>query len=582
MSTMEEISSPAGKTPAESSSSSSDQHPVARIISGTLRRNVLLTTAVAASVAGAVIVGLLPPLVLERIIDQLTAGNGLRFSLGITYFALLALAGGLEAARESLLTVLGQKITHALRSALGDKLGRLPADSLARQDPGATASRFVGDVDTVEDLFTSGIISMFADACQMMSIFVILFLKNRGLALLLLGVLPLVALFTRHVQKRMLKSQIDNRVAVARASNFVPETIRNIRTIHGLGAERFMREHYDQAIEESYRAVSHTNFYDAVYSPVILITNAVIVAIVYMLSASGNAQICTFFGMSVGTSVAVVNYISQIFGPIESIGMEIQTIQSALAGVHRIGEFLNLPERWEAPEHVQVPETGAAASKPKDSPACIEFRDVTFGYDADAPVLRHLSLAVHAGEQVTVTGRTGAGKSTMFKLILGLYRPQSGNVLIYGTEASRIPDRDKRPLFGYVEQRFRMVPGTVRDQITLFDPKITEEQVQKAAETVLLTGTINHLEHGLDTPCTKDIFSQGQWQLLSIARAIAAEPPILLLDEITANLDADTEKTVLSALKRASAGRTVLSISHRLYEDMGGREIKIGSADLRY
>ena len=541
-----------------------------KIILRTLSRFRLLTAAVILTVAGAVIVSLLPPLVLERIINELTQNQHVPAALGLEYFGLLALAGVLTACRESLLTVLGQKITHSMRSALLQKLDRLPADRLVRQDPGATVSRFVGDVDTVEDLFTSGIISMFADACQMVSIFVILFLRNRGLTLLLLAVLPLVFAFTRAVQKRMLRAQIDNRAAVARVTNFVPETIRCIRTIHNLGSESYMRNRYEEVIGESYRAVNRTNFYDAVYSPVILITNAAVVAVVYVLSASGSAPVRAFFGMSVGTAVAVVNYIAHIFGPLESIGMEIQTIQSALAGVHRINEFLAQPERWDAPEQI-VPDKIRSADG--SGIPCIEFRDVTFGYDMETTVLSHLSLTVMPGEQVTVSGRTGAGKSTMFKLILGLYRPVSGKVLVCGTEASRIADSSKRPLFGYVEQHFRLVPGTVRDQIALYDAAITDAQVEQAAVTVGLDQTIRRLDQGYDTPCTPGLFSQGQWQLLSIARAIAAGPPILLLDEITANLDADTEKTVLTALKKASAGRTVLSISHRLYEDMGGREI---------
>ena len=540
-----------------------------KIILRTLSRFRLLTAAVILTVAGAVIVSLLPPLVLERIINELTQNQHVPAALGLEYFGLLALAGVLTACRESLLTVLGQKITHSMRSALLQKLDRLPADRLVRQDPGATVSRFVGDVDTVEDLFTSGIISMFADACQMVSIFVILFLRNRGLTLLLLAVLPLVFAFTRAVQKRMLRAQIDNRAAVARVTNFVPETIRCIRTIHNLGRESYMRDRYEEVIGESYRAVNRTNFYDAVYSPVILITNAAVVAVIYVLSASGSAPVRAFFGMSVGTAVAVVNYIAQIFGPLESIGMEIQTIQSALAGVHRINEFLAQPERWDAPEQI-VPDKIRSADG--SGIPCIEFRDVTFGYDMETTVLSHLSLTVMPGEQVTVSGRTGAGKSTMFKLILGLYRPVSGKVLVCGTEASRIADSSKRPLFGYVEQHFRLVPGTVRDQIALYDAAITDAQVEQAAVTVGLDQTIRRLDQGYDTPCTPGLFSQGQWQLLSIARAIAAGPPILLLDEITANLDADTEKTVLTALKKASAGRTVLSISHRLYEDMGGRE----------
>ena len=206
---------------------------------------------------------------------------------------------------------------------------------------------------------------------------------------------------------------------------------------------------------------------------------------------------------------------------------------------------------------------------------CVEFKDVTFGYD-DHIVLKDMNFAIYPGEQVTLTGRTGAGKSTIFKLLLGLYRPNSGEALIEGEAAYRLSDKEKRKKFGYVEQSFHMVPGTVRDQITLFDPAIGDEAVQAAAKLVGLHGTIVSLDDGYDTLCKPEIFSQGQWQLLSIARAVAGKPGILLLDEITANLDAETEEMVLRALKSASEGRTVISISHRVYQKDGtGRLITV-------
>ena len=165
--------------------------------------------------------------------------------------------------------------------------------------------------------------------------------------------------------------------------------------------------------------------------------------------------------------------------------------------------------------------------------------------------------------------------NTTADYLLGLYRPQQGQVMLNGVEAATLPDTARRPLVGYVEQSFRRVPGTVRDQITLFDAAITPQQAEDAARTVGLHDAIAALPEGYDTPCTPGIFSQGQWQLLSIARAIAAGPQILLLDEITANLDAGTEQTVLDALQRAGQNRTVVSISHRLYNRTGGRSIEI-------
>ena len=585
-----------------------------------MRKHLLLVTGIVISVCGAILLSLVPPMILARIIDGLTTQRMAGFAWIVAYFGLLALTGLMESAREGLLIVFGQKMTHALRSSLMEKLIHLKANDLSKQEPGAVVSRFVGDVDTVENLFTSGIVSMFADVCRIVSILVVIRFKNRGLSMILLILLPFLLVFTRYVQKNMLVSQLQNRKAVSRASGHVPETLHNIRTIQCLSKESYMERKYDEYIGDSYRAMERTNFYDAVYSPVVLILNAIVVACVMLLSASGSPRVLTLFGMSAGTAVAVMNYISQIFTPVESLGMEIQTIQSAVAGIRRINEFLSmeeLPEKEELPEREelsgtdellereelptgekfsgteallereelptreelskkeQIPEGNRFPEKRKENgEAFVEFRNVTFGYD-ERKILKRLSFQVKQGEQVTLMGRTGAGKSTILKLLLGLYEPQEGEVRIQGIAASNIPDGDKRRIFGYVEQSFHMVPGTVKDQITLFDPVITDQAVKNVASLTGLQDTIEALPDGYDTICTPELFSQGQWQLLSIARAAVASPRLLLLDEITANLDAETEKEVLQALKRVSGERTVISISHRTSAEMG-RVIPIG------
>lgn len=539
---------------------SSKKEHVGTILGRTICQKKWLSLGIAAAVCTAVIFSLFPPLILGKIVDSITAGKQTAFWMVLAYMGLIALTGLMESARESLLTVFGQKITHALRSSLMEKFTRLTADGLNHQEPGAVVSRFVGDADTVEELFTSGIISMFADACSIISILVVIWFNNKGLAIVLVVILPFLFWFTRHVQKNMLAAQIQNRRAVSRVSGHVPETLHNIRTIHCLGKERYMEERYDTYIGESYQAIEKTNFYDAVYSPVILILNAIVVAVVMLFSASGNKTVLTLFGMSAGTAVAVMNYVSQIFTPVESLGMEIQTIQSALAGVHRINEFLDQPE---LPEKQPVEKKSQKADAP-----FVSIKNVSFGYD-DRLVLENLNFQVNTGEQVTLAGRTGAGKSTIFKLLLGLYRPSKGTVLIDGMPAADIPEKTKRKLFGCVEQSFHIVPGTVKDQITLFDENITMEDVKAAAQLTGLADTIEELEKGYDTICTPELFSQGQWQLLSIARAAAASPKLLLLDEITANLDAETEKEVLQALRRISENRTVISISHRVTAKTG-------------
>lgn len=536
-------------------------------VCGAAAAHRLLSVGTLLCAAASVLASLLPPLLLARVIDGLTGGIPLTFAAALLYFGSLALEGVLTSAQETLLEILGQKMTHALRAEMSRKLTRLPAATLSAQNPGELAARFSGDVDTVEALFTSGVISMAADACRILSILAVIAVKNAGLALILLPVLPLLAAFTRHVQRRTLAAQMENRRAVAAISAQVPEALHNIRTIRALGLEDYMSARYDRRIGESYAAVEKTNFYDAVYSPVVLTLNAAVVGVVMLLSASGDARVLTLFGMSVGTSVAVINYISRIFAPIESLGMEIQTIQSAMAGVKRINAFLAQPERAaQAAESAAVPRGDVAVDH------------VTFGYGGRT-VLSDLSFTVKAGEQATLVGRTGAGKSTVFKLLLGLYRPEKGTVTIGGVDVSQITDRQRRSCIGCVEQHFARVPGTVLDQITLGDPRITRDMARKAARLAGLDAAICAFPDGYDTRCTDGMFSQGEWQLLSIARAAAADPAVLLLDEITANLDAQTEARVLEALRRASAGRTVISISHRIYERLGGRMIEIRALD---
>lgn len=536
-----------------------NSYNVVSIILHTIIKRKWLSLGIIISVCGAVITALYPPLVLGKIVDTLTTGSQMPVYLVFLYMAFTVITGLMEATREGLLTVFGQKITHALRSGLMEHFVRLSTDSLNKQEPGAVVSRFVGDVDTVENLFTSGIVSMFADACKIISILAVIWFRNKGLATVLMVLLPFLFWFTRHIQKNMLDAQLKNRRAVSRASGHVPETLHNIRTIHNLGKEKYMEKRYDEYISDSYKAMEKTNFYDAVYSPVILILNAVVVAVVMLFSASGNAKVLTLFGMSAGTAVAVINYISQIFSPVESLGMEIQTIQSAIAGVRRINEFFELPV-LDNNEELQAEKTFDS----KNDTPYVQFNDVTFGYEADHTVIADKTFVVNRGEQVTLSGRTGAGKSTIFKLLLGLYKPQKGSILINDMNSATIPDNRKRKIFGYVEQSFHMVPGTIKDQITLYDKSISDEAVIKAAKLTGLHDTIMNFENGYDTQCTQEVFSQGQWQLLSIARATAANPELLLLDEITANLDANTERDVLTALKGVSENRTVISISHRV------------------
>lgn len=536
----------------------------------TLRQNAGLTLLTGLLIAACVAAALLPPLALEQLVNQLTAQQAVSLALPLGYFALLVLSDLLESGQSVIITVFGQKIIHGLRSELCDKLTRLPAAYFTRQTPAQITSRFVNDVDAVDSLFTNGIVGMAADAFKVLSILAVIFYKSTGLGVLMLFVTPAIFFMTRQFQKRVLSAQLKNRAAVSKVNNHVPETIRNIRTVHNLFRQKYMEEKYDSYIEESYRALDQSNLYDSIYSPIVIFISSGVIAAMMMLAAMGGG-VQQFFGMTVGTAVAVIAYVGKVFSPLESIGMEIQSVQSAVAGVKRINAFLCEDERAVPSQNTD----GEQAASREASAVC--FDHVVFGYDENSAVVQGLSFAVERGEAVTLVGRTGAGKSTLFKLILGFYSPQKGLVHIFGADASEIPDTQKRRLFGYVEQGFRLVAGTVAEQISLFDVSIGQTEIEVAASLVGLHETILKLEDGYNTPAERLSLSQGQLQLLSIARAVAAQPAILLLDEITANLDSQTERQVLSALEKACEGRTVLSISHRLNDSThSSRVIHIG------
>ena len=564
---------------------------VAAVFVDVARAHPALTAALVVAVVATVVTALLPPLVLARVVDGIAAGSLEAPGLAAAYLALVVLEGLAGAGQEAAIAVFGQKVTHELRSRMAAKLDRLPAGYFVRNAAGAITSRLVNDVDAVEALFASGVVGMVADVCQVVGIVCIVMWESVGLGLMLLVALPLVFLFTRHVQRATLDAQTKNRVAVGEANEQIPETLRTLRTIRQLGREAFMGQRYARAIDRAFQAQERSNFYDAVYSPVVITTSSVVIGVSLSLAAQGGL-LGSLFGVTVGGAVAVISYVEKVFTPLSDIGMEIQSIQQAAAGVRRIGELLGEAEEGAVTDGAAGGDGvtggdgatggngGDAAGSNDDaaSTAVAVLSHVTFGYEPGSPVLRDFSLRVERGEHVTLVGRTGAGKSTVLRLLLGLYRPDAGEVTVMGRRAGSIPAAERRRSYGYVEQAFRAVPGSVADQVTLGDPSVAAEQVSRALETVGLLGVVEALPQGASTPFADACLSQGQLQLLNIARAIVCDPNLLFLDEVTANLDSATERQVMDTLSVAVRGRTVISVSHRLFEQEGGRLVHVGDA----
>ncbi|NLH62828.1 MAG: ABC transporter ATP-binding protein [Erysipelotrichaceae bacterium] len=539
------------------------KHSLIKTCMRCMRRDPLISILLIVLMAAAIFLAVIPPLILARFIDDLTIHQTFTVPTVLLYFGSIAAAGICEAGKNALIADFGQKITHALRTEMSEKLNVLPSSHYVSMASGETVSLFTNDIDTIASLFDEGIISMIVDLGTLISILGVVLVKSKGLFLLLLILLPFLYFVTRVLQKKMYQANMANRRAVAKSTQLIPETIHNILALRIYQKQKWMEDKYDRTIGESFAAVNQANFCDAIYSPIILTTSACAVAVMMCLSA-GNETARSFFGMSAGTAVALIAYISSVFAPLESIGMEIQNIQSAAASISRVESFLNLPEKSE--QCAIIDRTDNA----------VDINHIYFRYAPDEKEIFHdYSLHIKQGDMVTFVGRTGAGKSTLFKLILGMYQPEQGSVHIFGQCPYDISEEKKRMVYGAVEQDFRLIHGTIRQQITLDNPAVTDEMVWHALTTAQLKDTVASFPKGLDTICTSEIFSQGQFQLLSIARAIVCDPKLLLLDEITANLDANTEQIVFQALKEASQDRTVISISHRLYQANGGTEIEI-------
>lgn len=527
---------------------------VVKLIINVFKEYKLLTFLLFFIIIGTIGFSLATPQVLKYIIDDyLTVGGKSLLFPSLLYFATIVLLGIFNFGKEGIITIFGQKIIRKIKEEMMIKLEKIPIGYLSTNESGSVVSRFSNDVEAVGSLFTSGIVSMFVDAFKIIGIVISIWIFSYKLAILVLFIIPAVYFLTREFQKKMLKAQKLYRVLTGKVNNHIPESINNIQMIKSFAKEEYMENKYVDYLDKSYEAMDKINFYDSIFSPIILVLRAVVIAIVVILSS----DYLSFLGISIGTVAAAIELINNIFTPIENLGIELQNIQQSIAGIYRIDEFLN--EKEETKKKVDY-----TYEKIINSNLDIELKDVNFNYEEGENILENVNLSIKHKESVTFAGRTGSGKTTLFKLILGLLEPSSGSVTLSNVKVSEIPNYEKRKIFGYVEQSFSFIKGSVGEQISLKDEKISKEDIENAMKFVGLHDYIINLEEGYDTLASPHLFSQGQRQLLSIARAIVTSPPIMLLDEITANLDSETEEKIISVLRGVSSERTVLSISHRL------------------
>ena len=523
-----------------------------------VKHNRALVALLVFVVLGVVVISLIPPQILKIIIDNnLVPKNPdglLRWAM--IYLSVLLFVGLFDFLKEAILTIFGQKVTKAIRSEMMGKLGKVDSRFFTSHETGAVVSRFTNDVDAINTLFTSGVVGMIISCFKIIGIVISIWLFNYRLGLMTLLFLPVIYGITRLFQRRMLEAQVQNRILVGQVNNHISESLNNMLMIKSFSKEAYMERHYTRFLLENFAALDKVNFYDAVFSPIILIMRATVIASIVILSAKELG----FLGISLGMIAASIELISNLFEPIENLGMQLQNIQQAISGVQRVNEFYNEPD-----DAGKNDDLTAAAIITDRSAISLSFNNVSFQYEEGTDILQNISLSVSPLEKVTFVGRTGVGKSTLFKLVMGLLRPAEGAITLNGIDVCAIPHAEKRKIFGYVDQSFHLIKGTVAEQISLQDESITRPEIEEALKYVGMMEYVESLENGLDTEINSDsLFSQGQKQLLAIARAIVTNPPILLLDEITANLDSMTEERIVSVLQKASSAHTILAISHRL------------------
>jgi ATP-binding cassette subfamily B multidrug efflux pump len=530
------------------------KNSITRVIVKNIKIDVILVF----SVLGVVIASLIPPQILKYIIDSnlVPRSSDRLLFLAVIYMGVLLFIGIFDFMKEAVLTVLGQKITKEIRLEMMEKLKRIGAMFFSSNDTGTVVSRFISDVDAISSMFIGGIIGMMIDCLKVIGIVVSIWMFSAKLGVITFLLLPIIYAITRTFQKRMLKAQIENRIYVGKVNNHISESLKNIQMIKSYSKEDYMEKNYSSYLMDTYKTIEKVNFYDSVFSPIIQLTRAVVIGIIVILSTKR----LNYLGVSLGMAAASIELISNLFAPIENLGMELQNIQQAVAGIHRVNDFYNLPE-----DKCTRSELTGADIIPTREDIRVCFNDVTFQYEKGNDILKNINLALCPQEKVTFVGRTGVGKSTLFKLTMGFLKPSHGNITVNGIDVYDIPNLEKRKIFGYVNQSFHIINGTVAEQISLKDESITKEQIENALSFVGLTDYVVDLEKGIHTQVTSDVlFSQGQKQLLAIARAIVTDPPILLFDEITANLDSITEEKFISVLQKASRSHTILSITHRL------------------
>ena len=515
--------------------------------------------------AGAIIshslLELAPPFLIKLVVDRyIPTGNLSGLGLvAIVFLVTLTGSFALEYLQTSALQMIGQRIMFDLRMQVHGHLQRLDLRFYDRNPVGRLMTRVTTDVDVLNELFTSGVVSVFGDLFTLFGIMGVLVWLDWRLALVAFSVLPLIALITQWFRSNVRESYRTVRTWIARINAYLQERITGMTTVH-----LFRREARDlAAFEEINRRHRDANlrsiFFYAVFYPVIELVSALAAALILWVGGGSVIE----GTLTLGSLVAFLMYAQRFFRPISDMSEKFNILQGAMASSERIFALLDTPVQIESPAVAGA----LATSKPRSSEGgAIAFERVTFSYIEGEPVLRDVSFRVEPGQRVAIVGATGAGKTTIVSLLLRFYDVQDGRITIDGVDIRDMDLARLRARFGLVLQDVHLFSGTVASNIRLGHDAITDDAVRRAVTAVHADAFIDRLPHGLATPVAERgaTLSVGQKQLLSLARALAFDPRVLILDEATSSVDTDTELLIRDALKVVMRNRTTIAIAHRL------------------
>ena len=448
----------------------------------------------------------------------------------------------------------GQRIMYDLRVAIYRHLQRLDLRYYDRNPVGRLMTRVTSDVDVLNDLFTSGVVTIFGDVFTLVGIMGMMLWMNWRLALVAFSVLPLIFFVTQWFRRNVRDSYRTVRGLIARINAFLQENITGMSTVQLFRRERLNFARFDTIDREHRDANIDSIFYYAVFYPAIEVVSTLATSLIIWYGGGSVLQQT----LTLGALVAFVQYSQRFFRPISDMSEKFNVMQSAMASSERIFKLLDEPVSIESP----------AQPSRRHAPATghIRFENVWFAYNDDNFVLKDVSFEVRPGERIGIVGATGSGKTTLINLLLRFYDVRRGRITIDGVDIRKLDLADVRGLFSLVLQDVHLFSGTVADNIRLGNPAIDDDRVKNAAQAVHAEPFILRLPGGYGNAVAErgSTLSVGQKQLLSFARALAFDPRVLVLDEATSSVDTETELMIRDALHVLMAGRTTIAIAHRL------------------